>query len=323
MYVFIIAMRCRLTLLVIFLTLTFANAGAQYDVHFTHYWEVDNFYNPAAMNKNGKVNLTGSYSKQFADYTHSPSTMFFGANSVLPWGEGHQSAGIGFLNETIGLFTHRRIFVNYAYKLRLGDGWINAGAQAGLLSEQFASDKLDVIDTGDPAFPSGSEKGSGLDIGAGVYYNYKIFYVGVSAQHLTSPVITYGKGEGKTAELRIDPAFYFISGCNIQLRNPLLSIQPTVQAATDLGTFRLDLTLRGTYQYQSNSYYIGATYSPGTSVTFLFGGRIRQVLVGYAYELFTNGIGWTSGSHDLILGYQLDVDFFKKGKNVHKSVRYL
>lgn len=316
-------MRLRFSWLAMLLMLALTKVSAQYDVHFTHYWAMDNFYNPAAMNKNNQLNLVASYSMQMAGYEHRPSTMYVGANSYMPWGQGRQSAGAGFLNETIGLFTHRRIFANYAYKLKVGGGWMNVGAQVGLLNEEFDGGGLDVIDANDPAFPTSAEKGTGLDLGAGVYYNYKIFYAGLSAQHITSPVITYGKGGGKGAELRVLPAFYFQSGCNIQLRNPLLSIQPTVQAATDLGTLRVDITLRGTYQYQSNSYYAGISYSPGTSVTILLGGRVKKVLVGYAYELFTNGIGWQTGSHDLVVEYQMDVDFFKKGKNVHKSVRYL
>lgn len=310
-------------LLTVMLVMASMEAFAQYDVHFTHYWELDNFYNPAAMNKDKQLRIVATYSQQFAGYEHSPGTMFAGANTVLPWGDGKQSGGICLMNETIGLFTHRRMIVNYGYKFRLAKGTLNAAGQVGLMNEMFRSGGLDVIDADDPAFPTSDESGSGVDFGAGLYYQTRYLYAGISSQHLNSPTVTYGKGSGKNAELDITPAFYFQGGGNIQLRNPLLSLQPSVQLATDLGTMRIDLTLRGTYQYQSNSFYGGLSYSPGTSVTFLVGGCFRKVLVGYAYELFTNGIGWQTGSHDIILGYRMDVDFFKKGKNIHKSVRYL
>lgn len=310
-------------MLALMLALVAVCSRAQYDVHFTHYWELDNFYNPAAMNKDSRLNILGSYSKQFAGYIHSPGSIYAGANTMLPWGEGHQSAGISLLNESIGLFNHRRMQLCYAYKLKLKKGSLNIGAQLGLLNEKFSSSGLDIIDPDDPAFPTGDENGSGVDFGAGLYYQHKLFYAGLSAQHINSPVITYGKENGKGAELSIKPAFYFQGGCNIKLRNPLLSVQPCIQVASDLGEFRVDATIRGTYQYQSNNFYGGLTYSPGNSLTFLFGGRVKQILVGYAYELFTNGIGAINGSHDLIVGYQMDVSFFKKGKNRHKSVRYL
>ncbi len=320
---FFTVMRTRFALLILVLALVPVGAGAQYDVHFTHYWEVDNFFNPAAMNKNHQLNIVGSYSKQFAGYINSPGAMYVGANTVIPLGEEHHSIGFCLMNEGIGLFNHRRMVLNYAFKLKLKKGSLNIGAQLGLMNEKFRSSELDVIDPDDPAFPTGDESGSGFDLGAGLYYQHSIFYLGASAQHLNSPTVTYGKGNGKNAELVIKPSLYFQGGCNIRLRNPLLSVQPGVQVSSDLGTIRCDITLRGTYQYQENSFYGGFSYCPGTSVTFLVGGRVKKVLVGYAYEMFTNGIGAQNGSHDILLGYSMDVDFFKKGKNLHKSVRYL
>lgn len=301
-----------------------APAFAQYDVHFSQYWAVESFYNPAAMNPGDKMDITGCYSMQLAGYTHAPSSMYLGANTALPGSSQRHTGGIGLMNETIGLFSHKRLYGEYAYRLGLGKaGSLNLGIQAGILNEAFEYSDLETIDPSDPAFPSGNEDGNALDLGAGVCWKWHEWHAGISVQHLTNPTITYGKSEGKSAELVINPSFYFIGGGNIRLTNPLLSLQPSVMAASDLGVFRLDLSLRGTYEYDSNRFTGGISYSPGTSVSFILGGMIKQVTVGYAYEMFTNGIGWLAGSHDLVVSYLMDADFFKKGKNIHKSVRYL
>jgi hypothetical protein len=121
----------------------------------------------------------------------------------------------------------------------------------------------------------------------------------------------------------IKPTLYLNGGCNIELRNPLLSIQPCFLVESDLDFYRVDISVRGTYQYDSALMYLGTTYSPGISVTAMVGGKLRDVLIGYAYEFFTSGVGALNGSHDLMLSWQTDLDLFKKGKNVHKSVRYL
>jgi hypothetical protein len=92
---------------------------------------------------------------------------------------------------------------------------------------------------------------------------------------------------------------------------------------SDLDFYRADLSVRGTYRYDNTLLYLGATYSPGISVTALIGGRFRDILVGYAYEFYTSGVGAMNGSHDLMVNWQTDIDFFKKGRNAHKSVRYL
>jgi len=45
--------------------------------------------------------------------------------------------------------------------------------------------------------------------------------------------------------------------------------------------------------------------------------------VGYSYEAYTQGIGLENGAHELFVGYQQDINLFKKGRNMHKSVRHL
>ena len=299
------------------------NLYAQYDAHFSHYWAVENLYNPAAMNKNSKLNITGSYAMQMLGYTNAPGSMYFGANTVLPFDRARHSGAVILMNENIGLFSHRRLLVNYAYKINIGKGWLNMGVQGGVMNEGFEYDDLEIPDKHDPAFPNSGADGSGSDIGAGVYYYNYGYYLGLSATHLNSPRVYYSKEGDRAAYLDIKPAFYSIGGCNIRLNNPLLSLQPCFQVATDGEYTRADITLRGTYEYELSRFFGGVTYSPGTSVTVLLGGMYKQVTIGYAYELFTGGVGAINGSHDLVVSYSMDVDFFKKGKNVHKSVRYL
>ena len=101
-----------------------------------------------------------------------------------------------------------------------------------------------------------------------------------------------------------------------------ISVQE-IMAQSDLDFLRTDISVRGSYTYDAAMFYIGTTYSPGISVTALVGGMYRDVLIGYAYEIYTGSLGYLNGSHDLMVKWQTEVDFFKKGKNVHKSVRYL
>ena len=155
-----------------------------------------------------------------------------------------------------------------------------------------------------------------------LYYN-KGYYIGISGLHLNSPRVYYSKESNRTSYIDIKPTFYSIGGCNIPLNNPLLSIQPSFMLATDLHFFRADATLICNYSYEQTHLFCGVTYSPRTSVAILIGGRYKAVNIGYAYELFTSGIGAINGSHDIVISYSMEVDFAKKGKNYHKSVRYL
>jgi hypothetical protein len=77
------------------------------------------------------------------------------------------------------------------------------------------------------------------------------------------------------------------------------------------------------YSHEKRRFYAGLTYSPTTSVAFQLGGVIKGVRLGYSYELYTSAMSAGNGSHELFVGYQMDIDLHKKGRNLHKSVRIL
>jgi len=58
-------------------------------------------------------------------------------------------------------------------------------------------------------------------------------------------------------------------------------------------------------------------------VTELVGGMFHGINLGYSYEIYTSAISPGNGSHELFVGYQIDINLIKKGKNLHKSVRIL
>ena len=292
-------------------------ARAQFDTHFTHYWALQGYYNPAVAGLSGRLNMYGTYAMQMAGYTNAPATMLIGADMAL--GTGRQAVSACLYNESIGLFTNQRLLAGYAYRFDMWGGRMAVGASMGSLEQKFDGSKVEAEEKTDAAFPSSEVEGMGLDLTAGVHYVHRLFWAGMSVMHLTAPVIELGE----TNEIRIDRTYYFSGGGNIQLKNPLLSIQPSMQLMTDLQAWRADVTLRGTYTYDEKRYYAGLTYSPMTSVAILLGGEINSVTFGYAYEVFTSGVGLLYGSHDLYVGYVMDVDLFNKGKNKHKSIRIL
>ena len=294
-------------------------ARAQFDTHFTHYWALQGYYNPATAGASGRLNMYGTYAMQMTGFTNAPTTMLIGADMVIPTEKKNHAVSANLYNESIGLFTNQRLFAGYAYRFKLWGGRLAVGASFGTLEQKFDGSKVEAeVDT-DAAFPSSEVEGMGLDITAGVHYTHRLFYAGLSMMHLTAPTIELGE----THEIKIDPTYYFSGGGNIQFKNPLLSVHPSVQVMTDLQAWRADVTIRGTYTYDEKRYYVGVTYSPMTSVAFLIGGEINGISFGYAYELFTSGVGAIHGSHDLYVGYVMDLDLFKKGRNKHKSIRIL
>ena len=277
-------------------------------------------FNPASVGKEAKLNVAGAYSLQLAGFENNPKTMYVAADMPFYAVGSYHGVGVQLLNDEIGLFSHKRLSVQYAYQKLLLGGKLSAGVQVGMLGETFDGSKVELgNDPDDPAFASSSVNGTGLDMSAGLYYLARNWYVGLSALHLNSPVVAIGE----TNELSIDPTYYFTAGYNIRLNNPFLKIQTSMLGRTDGVAWRADVTGRLKYEHDKKVMYAGLTYSPTNSVTVLIGGNFHGIHLGYSYEVYTTAINVGNGSHELFVGYQTELNLYKKGRNLHKSVRLL
>lgn len=309
----------RLFIISVLLSLALARAGAQYDASFAQYWDLEPYYNPAAAGKQAKLNVAGAYAMSLTGFENSPKTMYVGADMPVYFLRNYHGVGVSLLNDQIGLFTHQRIALQYAYKRKLFGGQISAGVQAGFISEKFDGSDLDLGESGDPAFSTSEVNGNTLDLAVGLYYTHGPWYAGVSMQHVNSPLVNLGE----TNELQVDATYYFTGGYNIKLKNPFLSIHPSVLLRSDGSVFRADVTGRVLYTNDKKVMYGALTYSPSNSVTVAVGGQFHGITLGYSYEIYTSALSVGNGSHGLFVGYQTNIDLYKKGKNKHKSVRIL
>jgi len=309
----------KLFFLSMLLLLGSVKAAAQYDPSFSHYWAMETSFNPAAAGKEKKLNIVGAYALTMAGFENAPKTMFAAADMPFYALGTYHGVGAMFMNDQIGIFSHKRMAVQYSLKRPLLGGVLSVGLHVGALSENMDGSKAELEREGDPAFTSGEQTGTGLDLGAGLYYARSNWYAGFSVLHATAPVIEIGEKN----ELQVDRTYYLTGGYNIRLRNPFFTIHPTVLGRTDGSAWRVDVGARVKYQYEKRMFYLGASYSPTNSVTVLVGGNFHGVSLGYSYEAYTNGISFGNGSHELCVGYQMELDFGKKGRNRHQSVRLL
>ncbi len=292
---------------------------AQYDPYFSHYFDTQTAFNPAAAGKQPKLNISATYAMTLAGFENAPKTIFLSGDMPFVAMRNEHGVGLQIMSDQLGLFNHQRLSAQYAFRKHIGKSVLAIGVQAGVIMESYDYSELDLDDTGDDAFSTSDQTGNGFDVGVGLYFSRQSWYVGVSAQHLTSPTIYLGE----TNELSIEPMFYLNAGLDIQLRNPLWKVATSGILRTDGVAYRGDVTGRLVYTYSGRQFYGGVTYSPTNSVTFLAGGMFKGITVGYSFEMYTNGISVRNGSHELFVGYQMDVDLGKHGRNRHQTTRTL
>ena len=209
---------------------------AQQDVSFAHYWAMEPSFNPASVGKEEKLNIAAGYALQLAGFENNPKTMYVAGDMPFYALNSYHGVGLQLMNDDIGLFSHKRLGLQYALKKKLFGGMLSVGVQATVLSEGFDGTKLDVIDQNDPALATTDITGTGFDLGAGLYFKHKDWYAGVSALHLNSPKVDLGE----TNEIDISSTYYLTGGYNIRLKNPFLTIHTSALGRTDGVAWRAD-----------------------------------------------------------------------------------
>ena len=305
----------------IFLLLCFfsTTVKAQQEPSFSHYWTMEPSFNPAAVGKESKINVTGAYAMTLTGFEHNPRTMYVAGDMPFMLLNKLHGVGLQMMNDQIGLFNHQRLVVQYAYKQRLFGGMLSVGVQVGLLSEKFKGSELDLEDTSDPAFSKTDDNGTALDLSAGLYFQHGPWYAGISILHATAPTIELGE----RSIYNMSNVYYLTGGYNIRLNNPLLTIHPSMLVRYDGVAYRGDVTCRLKYTHDNRVLYAGVGYSPTNSVTAFVGGLFHGVMLGYSYEIYTSALSFGNGSHELFVGYQTELNLYKKGRNKHQSVRFL
>ncbi len=297
-------------------------ARAQFDAAFTNTWALQSYYNPAAAGLDSKLNVQAGVSMQMVGFEGAPMTMVFNADMPLFFIGPKHGVGAAFLNDNIGAFSNKKIQLQYAFHQKFLGGRASIGIRPALLMVGFNGSKLDLNETGDPAFATSDVKGNAFDLDIGLRYTYKkLWYAGVSAIHLLGPTLKLG--DDKTHEVSVEPTFMVQGGYTLSFRQPRYKLAMDAMLRSDLMFWRGDINARLLYDGNKHKLYGGIMYSPTISVGVLLGFDFHGINIGYSYEIYTGGVGALNGTHEILIGYQHELDIYKKGKNLHKSVRLL
>ncbi len=296
------------------------SAGAQYDPAYTHYWMMEPSFNAGAAGKDDMLNITAVYSMQMTGFSNAPKTMYAAADMPLIILRRRHGIGLLFQNDEAGLFSHKRFSAQYAFHVeKLFGGKLGIGVQADLISEQFDGSKADVEDANDPAIPASKVNGAKVDMSAGVHYRHRNWYAGFSVAHILAPTVTLGE----TNKEDISRTYYLTGEYNIRLRNPFISIHPSTLCMYDGSDLRASVGGRVEFSRERKSLFAGAAWTPEHSAAAYIGGLFHGINLSYSYEAYTSVPGLRSGAHEIILKYQMNLNLYKKGRNRHKSVRFL
>ena len=323
--------------LVVFITvLCAARVLAQFDPQISHYMFLPTAYNPAAVGEGDMMKVAGLHRMQFVGIKNAPMTTYFSFGSPFVIGKTRHGAGLKFMNDVYGLYYNQAIYAQYAYRQRIGKGYLSAGVELGVTNVGFHGDSVNLDQlsssewtqhsSSDPAIPTGDMSGMGFDMSVGIYYTAPTWFAGVSYSHVTQPYVEWKSQSATTTEnvvgVRLAGTLYAHGGYNWQLKpHKEFVMKPSLMLQTDFRSW--DITLAWLVEFKER-YRWGLSYRIGANVGVYLGMDIISGLsLGYCYELPTSKLLLESfGTHELYLAYAFDI-LRPKRTNRYKSVRYL
>ncbi len=314
--------------LLLILSWTFAPlwAMSQDDVALTNFWSYRSFYNPAAAGRSTMLDVKVAYRMEMLGFEDAGKTMLIQGDQPMffvPNAERH-GMGAGFLNDKIGLFSNKRMWLQYAYHHPLGKKYVlSGGLKLAFISNAFSGGDVELGEgSSDEYVPTSDVTGTGFDMDFGLSFERRnIWYIGASVTHLLSPTISMG--DAKQFQMKTSPTVYTTGGYDLKLRRKEFTLKTAAMFRTDMQNWRADIAARLCYDGEKGKMYAGLSYSPMVSVALLLGLNFHGVNIGYSYEMYTGGIAIQNGTHEIYLGYEMELNLAKKGKNRHQSVRWL
>lgn len=317
-------------------------AKAQGDAMLSQYWALPTYYNPGAAGDTDNLRLRGGGRLQWIGIDNAPKTFVLAADMPFKLLGKRFGAGLVAQQESMGLFRNLTVNAQIGYKLKLFKGELTGSLQIGFLNEQFRGSEVyipsddDFHQPDDDAIPNRDVSGNALDLGLGLYYTHPKFWAGVSLLHANSPTVTFtsegesasgspslpsGDGVAKKYQFTAKRAAYFMAGSNIPVKNTLFEVIPSLIVRSDF-TFT-DFELTGRLRY-NKLFTAGIGYRYNDALSLMLGAEIKGIFIGYSYDYHTSDISKaSSGSHEIVAGYNLKLDFSEKNRNKHKSIRIM
>ncbi|MDO4191030.1 MAG: type IX secretion system membrane protein PorP/SprF [Bacteroidales bacterium] len=315
--------RKKLTLLLSLLLLSIG-LSAQFDAQFDQYWYDHTVENPAAVGERQMMQVSLLQRNQWIGVKHAPITTLLAANVPFKMRKhnGAHGMGIQFKSDVLGIFANQYMAAEYAYKFQVGKNMLSFGANIGAVNVICYGDSVKLVESeyhtaNDPAIPTGKKSGIGFDVGVGTWYSGENWYVGLSATHL--PKIKIHLGE--TSVFNILPMMMASGGYDFKLHSPYYIIKTSALVLTDFKTWDFHATALLSFKEK----YWGGLTGRRNGLGLIFGTNFfKGLTLGYTYELPLGNrmLRFTSGSHELYVGYEFDI-LGGKGDKSYKSVRYL
>jgi type IX secretion system PorP/SprF family membrane protein len=325
-------------LLIFFLVFFLHFVNGQQIPQFSQYMLNPYLMNPAVAGTTDLYHINAAYRKQWAGVTDAPVTFYLSGHGHV--GKEHPRLrgihknqntwhnGLGFIlmADQTGPTSNNYFSVTYSYDMSLSKAVrLSFGLSAGLQQFILDNEKIKLRKETSPVPVSGINRLM-PDFNFGVWMYHKLWYMGVSFNHLLSNNINTTPFPDPTGVNRLSRHYFITAGCVLQLlRDPVINLIPSFviksienrpndnknlgpwNQMTPLVDFNLKITFKQIRWEDNHLLWAGVSYRTQEGIVAMIGARLtRNIDFGYAYDYTLSALQPVAmGSHELMVGYRI------------------
>ena len=303
------------SIIIIGLFLLTIAASAQRDALYSQFMFNRLVINPAYSGSRDVLTMTLLNRYQWVGFGDgAPRTFTFSAHSPLR--NENVALGMYVYADQTGPFTDVGFMGNYAYRVRLLNGILSLGLQAGFNQVNVDWDAVEMRDGDDPVSLSRPKNKLQPDANFGIYYYTKSYYLGVSSKQLFES--QYGKvdfEDGLSAYATLARHFYGIAGAAIPLTDNIVFRPGLMFKYTESAPLNVDINASFLF---NDVFWLGASYRTNrnaitskNALVFMIELNLSQNWrLGYSYDTYlTEMKTHQQGSHEIMISH--DINLFK------------
>jgi type IX secretion system PorP/SprF family membrane protein len=309
----ITAVKASVIVFLILVMGSFGKVHAQYDAMFTQYTNNEMFINPAYTGSKEALAITALHRQQWIGVEGRPITTTISIHSPI-W-ENKMGLGLSVLTEKIGVTNRTILYASYAYRVKVGKGYLGFGLNGGIHIQtdrytQLATDQID-----DPRFSANVRNRVTPNFGFGINYYTDKFFAGISIPRLIDDHVTIG--QDKKVSFSLKAFHYYLTVGRVFNITDGFKLKPSLMMKAVVGApVEFDITVNSLIKERL---WLGLAYRSGSDMSVILGVQLGpRFLISYSYDYSTTKLNkFTAGSHELVLSAL----FGYKGKKI-VSTRY-
>ncbi|WP_449421217.1 PorP/SprF family type IX secretion system membrane protein [Robertkochia marina] len=289
--------------------------SAQQDAQYTQYMYNTVSVNPAYAGSRGLMSITGLYRNQWLGLDGAPESQTLNVHTPLK--RSKFGVGLSLINDRIGNGVNQQTWLDgvVSYTVQTSyEGKLSFGLKVGgsLLNIDFS--RLNQYQDVEFTAADNIENKFSPNIGAGIYYHDRNYYVGLSVPNILQTEFFADSNNSNTdvssfvSKSRIN---YYLIGGYVWEIDYNWKFKPAFLTKVTAGA-PLQLDLSANFMFD-DTFTMGLGYRLDSAITALVGWQLNRSLnIGLAYDREITRLGGTafnSGSFEFFLRYELSRNY--------------